>query len=168
VFPTILEASDISASMPKYLEGTSIVPLLKEPNRNWKRAAFSQFPRGNIATIEGYSVRTENYRYTEWWDNEEDKLLATELYDHQIDSLESINVFSDKKYKDHISDLHKILAEGWKNSLPKGMTTEANNPYAPRSISTEGEGSKRKKAWNNYLKMKKELGEKPKLIFKRY
>ena len=41
-----------------------MLPLLKQPQRPWKTAAFSQYPRANH--LMGYSMRTNEYRYTEW------------------------------------------------------------------------------------------------------
>lgn len=46
----------------------------------------------------GYSLRTEQYRYTEWpaWQSTEgpqwDTLAGVELYDHSIDPREDINL----------------------------------------------------------------------------
>ena len=42
IFPTLCELAEIPK--PKHLEGHSFVPLLDEPNRSWKKAAFSQYP----------------------------------------------------------------------------------------------------------------------------
>lgn len=42
MYPTLCELAGVN--LPKHLEGTSFVPLLAQPHRNWKQAAFSQFP----------------------------------------------------------------------------------------------------------------------------
>ena len=42
MYPTLCELADVS--LPPHLEGRSFVPLLNDPNRQWKRAALSQFP----------------------------------------------------------------------------------------------------------------------------
>jgi len=42
MYPTLTELAGLE--MPKHLEGQSFVPLLKNPNRIWKDAVFSQFP----------------------------------------------------------------------------------------------------------------------------
>ena len=86
LYPTLLELT--GHEIPNYLEGTSLVPLLKEPNRSWKSAAFSQFPRGN--SVEGYAIRTDRYRYVAWYrknpvTGERGVLAHRELYDHQTD-----------------------------------------------------------------------------------
>jgi len=39
------------------------MPLVARPSRPWKKAAFSQYPRGKVT---GYSMRTERFRYTEY------------------------------------------------------------------------------------------------------
>jgi iduronate 2-sulfatase len=40
----------------------------------------------------GYSIRTDRYRYTEWYRFNTDSLVVTELYDHRTDSAETINI----------------------------------------------------------------------------
>ncbi|MGQ1910863.1 sulfatase [Marinifilum sp. RC60d5] len=42
MYPTLCDLTGIDK--PKNLEGTSFKPLLKNPDREWKKAAFSQFP----------------------------------------------------------------------------------------------------------------------------
>jgi len=42
MYPTLLEYCNVEA--PDHLEGQSFLPLLKNPDMNWKKAVFSQFP----------------------------------------------------------------------------------------------------------------------------
>ncbi|QDS98490.1 sulfatase [Adhaeretor mobilis] len=42
MYPTLCELADLP--LPKHIEGHSFAPLLDEPERTWKKAAFSQFP----------------------------------------------------------------------------------------------------------------------------
>ena len=46
-------------------EGSSLMPLIRNPYASWKNAAFSQFP-SRSRKIMGYSMTTSEYRYTEW------------------------------------------------------------------------------------------------------
>lgn len=167
IYPTLIEAAN-AGSLPSYLEGTSFLPLMTQPNMPWKKAAFSQFPRGMLAQKEGYSIRTDKFRYTEWWDNEHDKLLLTELYDHQKDPIESVNVAELPEYKEVVKTHHQMLVDGWKASLPEGVTNLSNNVLAPRSVGWGGEGKSRKDEWENYLKQMAKEGKEPVIYFKRY
>ena len=42
LFPTLCDLANVSK--PKHLEGQSFLPLLNDPNKQWKKAAFSQYP----------------------------------------------------------------------------------------------------------------------------
>ncbi|MHC4542501.1 MAG: sulfatase-like hydrolase/transferase, partial [Planctomycetota bacterium] len=63
IYPTLCEACGLA--LPGHLEGLSMMPLLHHPDRQWKKAAFSQYPRGKVM---GYTMRTRRFRYTEWQD----------------------------------------------------------------------------------------------------
>jgi arylsulfatase A-like enzyme len=79
IYPTLCDAAGLSK--PDGLEGASFLPLLDDPARAWKRAAFSQYPRKGQQVM-GYSMRTDRYRYTEWqenWKSDSPKVLAREL-----------------------------------------------------------------------------------------
>ena len=79
MFPTLCSIAGIK--ILEWLEGLSMEPLFEDSTQKWKRAAFSQFPRGTF--IEGFSVRTQDYRYTEWRDYKSAKVKARELYDNR-------------------------------------------------------------------------------------
>ncbi|MBC8190546.1 MAG: sulfatase-like hydrolase/transferase [Puniceicoccaceae bacterium] len=115
------------------LEGTTFLPLLEDPEQPWKSVAFSQYQRsiqrktdypsdvavnsgngaGGSGKGMGYSIRTDRYRYTEWWRTNGDygqfgdsnfdpdgsrvisgvtKASFVELYDYQNDPRETENL----------------------------------------------------------------------------
>ena len=111
MYPTIADVCGLKA--PSTLEGTSLKPLLDNPERSWKAGAFTQVMRKNF---EGRSVRTERYRYTEWGDGKE----GAELYDHDTDPREIHNLAKDPKYAAKVEEMKKLLHEGWEAARPKG------------------------------------------------
>ena len=69
MFPSLCELADVE--IPDYMQGTSFVPLLEDPKRPWKKAAFSQFHRrprhaANGKRYMGYGMNTKQYHYIEW------------------------------------------------------------------------------------------------------
>ena len=130
-FPAIPICPEVSSHVELCAEGTSFLPIISNPNKSWKKAVFSQYPRfvfsGEIRM--GYTVRTERYRYTEWvptveceyrprW-GEGDK-QDVELYDHAIDLQENRNVASLPEYQQEVVRLHHVLRDGWRHVIPAG------------------------------------------------
>jgi len=128
IYPTLCEMAGFP--VPGYLQGTSFVPLLENPDIEWKTAAFSQFLLGRFGPPEtrlhermGYSIRTDRFRYVEWysWNKEEKikgELLDRELFDHLIDPQENKNRVNDLEYKNTVELISKQLELGWRNALP--------------------------------------------------
>ncbi len=113
IYPTLSEICNLPT--PGHLEGLSMVPLLKEPDLPWKKAAFSQYPRGKVM---GYTMRTRSFRYTEWKNRETGKVLARELYDHRKDPQENVNVAARSEYEEDVQRLSRMLKSGWRAALP--------------------------------------------------
>lgn len=95
LFPTLTELCDIPN--PDGLAGTSLVPLLKNPDIAAKQFALTQiprpnYPRGKPPVHMGYSIRTDELRYTEWRNFQTDQVVSRELYDHSRDPLETKNI----------------------------------------------------------------------------
>ena len=97
-----------------------IAPLLDDPKRPWKAAAFSQYPRGGKETVPlmGYAIRTDRYRYVEWRTRGGGEVVARELYDHRTDPDEDVNVAGDAANEEVVEKLAERLAAGWKQNTP--------------------------------------------------
>lgn len=118
IYPTLCELCGLE--LPSHLEGTSMAPLLDDPDRPWKKAAFSQYPHPSaLATkIMGYSMRTDRYRYTQWQNIETGDVTARELYDHQTDPNENTNIAANPDKKQLVAHLGRMLREGYKTARP--------------------------------------------------
>ena len=112
IYPTLCDLCGLP--LPEGLEGTSFAPLLDDPKRPWKAAAFSQYPRGRYM---GYSLRTARYRYTEWGSLGEPP-AAVELYDHDNDPAENVNVALRPANKPLVAKLSDMLHKGWRAARP--------------------------------------------------
>ncbi|MBN2448998.1 MAG: sulfatase [Lentisphaeria bacterium] len=123
VYPSLAEACGLP--IPGDLEGISLMPLLDDPERPWKTAAFSQFPRDRTASrhrghgdFTGRTIRTDRYRYVEWLEWETKAVVARELYDHHADRAEMTNVAYREAYAVAVAELSRLLEAGWRAALP--------------------------------------------------
>lgn len=109
LYPTLTELCGLPS--PAELEGTSFVPLLEDPKRPWKPAAFTEVSRGGAltATVKldpakmGYAVRTARWRYIEWFDG------SAQLYDHDRDPFEYRNLAGDPKHAQTVAEMKRLL-----------------------------------------------------------
>ena len=132
LYPTALDLCGLP--IPDYMEGTSFVPLLQDASISWKKAAFSQFPRNDK---EGYSMRTNDFRYTQWR-TRDDKLIFEELYDERENLLESKNVADAPEYKSILDSHREMFARGWKAALPPGVVNRSDLPRGDDSWYYQG------------------------------
>ena len=126
MFPSLCELADIP--VPDYMQGTSFLPLISDPDLKWKDAAFSQFHRRPKVSADGkrymgYSINTHSHHYIEWygWDPEQGErgdFKSAELYDSVNDKHETTNLISDKGYESVVDELSKQLAAGWEAAKP--------------------------------------------------
>jgi len=101
------------------LEGTSFKPLIENPQRPWKKAAFSQYPHGmkGRGQMMGHSLRTDRYRLTEWLSKDKGE-GEIELYDYQTDPGENVNIAGRPENAELVKQLTKLLHDGWRAALP--------------------------------------------------
>lgn len=119
IYPTLAELAGLS--LPAHLEGISLVPILRDPTKIVKTAAFSQYPRPNKGQrLMGYAMRTDRYRFTRWVErNDHTKLVAVELYDHQTDPQENTNIAHDPKNAALVAQLTAQWEQGWRGAKKK-------------------------------------------------
>jgi iduronate 2-sulfatase len=117
IFPTLCELTGLQ--IPDNRDGLSLVPLMNEPSKEIKKYSVSQYGRKrDKQSIEGYSIRTKRYRYTEWLSDfkdtheySEDKIAGKELYDYEKDPLETVSRIDDPAYRDVQAEMKKLLME---------------------------------------------------------
>lgn len=138
MYPTLSELAGLP--LPDHLEGTSFVPLLTEPERPWKSAAFSQYYRRGIANYRvnplaidtplgyrdypktgtmGYTMRTDRYRFTLWEEHGNPAVnRGIELYDHLLDPAENVNIAVHPEQAELVAELTQKLRAGWVAAQP--------------------------------------------------
>jgi arylsulfatase A-like enzyme len=136
IFPTLCDLAGLS--VPTYLDGKSLMPIMKNNDEIVKEFSVSQYPRSGGdsekerlgyagAKVMGYSIRTNQYRYTIWMGNDfrssqkfdNSMIIGEELYDYVNDPEEKENVFNEKKYSSISSDLKNKMLEFFKTQEVK-------------------------------------------------
>lgn len=97
IYPTLIELTH-QESKP-YLDGVSLLPILKGETTEVKNFALSQIVRPYHDAINsitpdtmGYSLRTEEFRYVEWINTKNSNVFSRELYLMSNDLTEKENV----------------------------------------------------------------------------
>lgn len=101
IYPSLCELTGLP--LPSHLQGRSFLPLMQEPNREWKQAAIGRFRDGD-------TIRTDQYRFTEYTAN--GKFKACMLYDHKVDPQEDRNISEQEENQEVVKSLSDRLHEG--------------------------------------------------------
>jgi arylsulfatase A-like enzyme len=99
VYPTVAELSGLTPQ--DFLQGQSLMSLLNDPStQNWnKPMAFT------ISRSGGESIRTKNWRYTQWGFGKK----GQELFDRKIDPGEFTNLAKNPEYAKRLADMKQQL-----------------------------------------------------------
>ena len=121
IYPTLAELAGLP--LPQHLEGVSFKPVLDDPQRAWKSAAFSQYPRNagksGVGQLMGYAMRTERYRLVVWVARDDHaKIDAIELYDHTLDPQENTNIAKAPGNNELVDRLLVQWRKGWPGAKP--------------------------------------------------
>jgi arylsulfatase A-like enzyme len=100
MYPTLADLCGLP--QPDWLEGTSLRPLLENPEAAWNRPAFTVQSRGWFI---GRSIRTERWRYTEW----DEGRRGAMLFDHEQDPHEMHNLIKDPAQQHVVAELQQQL-----------------------------------------------------------
>jgi uncharacterized sulfatase len=111
IYPTLASLANLRP--PGNLEGQSLVPLLNDPSRAWKSAAFSVMtaPDG----IVGRCAVTDRYRYIRWTGPHP----GEELYDRQTDPKEYKNLAGIAQHAQLLEKMRRVLDAGWQAARAK-------------------------------------------------
>ena len=91
IFPTLCDLTGIDT--PDFVQGESLLPLLKNPTAKPDRVAHSQYYRNlDGGEYMGYAMRTRTHRFVEWREFGTGRVTARELYDHRENHTEAVNV----------------------------------------------------------------------------
>jgi len=136
IFPTLCDLAGLT--VPTYLDGKSLMPIMKNNNEIVKEFSVSQYPRSGGdpeterlgyagAKVMGYSIRTSQYRYTVWMGSnfrssqkfDKNLIIGEELYDYINDPEETENVVNEKNYNSISGELKNKMLEFFKTQEVK-------------------------------------------------
>jgi arylsulfatase A-like enzyme len=101
LYPTL--ASFAGLTSPDYVDGVNLRKVIEDPSQHVKETAFSQIKRGNI---EGFSVRTDRWRYIEWNAGGQ---RSAQLFDEENDPAEMANLAMEPAHAETVAGLHRLL-----------------------------------------------------------
>lgn len=104
LYPTLCDLAGLSK--PEHLQGSSFANLLDDPKLDKQAFALSQYTRFSGM---GHSVRTKDFRYTEWRKLKGGELIHKALYDLCDGEIETTNVVNDKALAEVVGRLSAIL-----------------------------------------------------------
>jgi len=116
LYPTLTELCGLSDKQPKILQGSSLAGILKGEKTEEKESVAYTITGGKGATI-----RTDRWRYTRWGEKVEKG--NEELYDHDNDPEEHVNLADDSQKQKVLNEMRKKFElareKAQSSSIPK-------------------------------------------------
>jgi uncharacterized sulfatase len=111
LYPTLVSLSGLPYRSG--LDGIDLRPVLDDPSRPNKDAAYTMTTRGDspaqdhskVMSYQGRSVRADRWRYTEW----DGGKRGMELYDHENDPHEWRNLANVPEYAETVEQMKQLL-----------------------------------------------------------
>jgi uncharacterized sulfatase len=111
IYPTVLELAGLPPA--SHVEGRSLVPLLRQPDRDWPQPAFSQLPLQErlpggariTEEMQGRSVRDGRWNYVAWDGG------AEALFDLQSDPYQMQNLAARPEHAATLGAMQKLLKD---------------------------------------------------------
>ena len=118
IYPTLAELCGLKP--PAYLDGRSLVPLLKDPKASWESTALTGLCDKTKTDLAYITIRHELGRYTRYGAKEE------EFYDTTKDTHEWINQIANPDYATTVNKLRALVPsfEAAAKPLPSALTPE--------------------------------------------
>ena len=117
IYPTLAELAGLDKPKgPQPIDGLSMVPVLKAPEKQIKDYAYHSFLKSRHI---GQAIRTDRYRLVKWTSIEDESKVEWELYDYKEDPLETKNMYDPKS---------KVVKE---------LTAIINSQPAPKKLATK-------------------------------
>lgn len=106
IYPTLVELAGLSQPINSQpMDGTSLVPVLQNPDERVRDYAYHAFDRGGRM---GRAIRTDKYRLVEWKEIDTERETADiELYEYSTGQVEIENIA--EEYPGIVQELREIL-----------------------------------------------------------
>ncbi len=117
IYPTLSELAGLK--QPDHLEGKSFVPLLHEPDMDWKDFVICKYR-------DGLTIKTRDFSYTEW-SRSDSAIYARMLYDHHLDLEENTNISEQDKNRELMKTMSRMMTENRGDDFNRFPSEENNN-----------------------------------------
>ena len=109
IYPTMVELCGLKA--PKnQLDGTSLVPILKNPKLEGRKHVF-------IKRTNGYTLKTKAFSYTEFIRSTDNSVMDKMLYDHRENKVENVNIVYNKDFQSIATQMSQILHSAYQKNI---------------------------------------------------
>ena len=109
IYPTLVELCALKAPK-KQLDGTSLMPILKNPKLEGRKHVF-------IKRTNGYTLKTKAFSYTEFIRPTDNSILDKMLYDHRENKVENTNIVYKKEFQSIAAQMSQTLHSAYQKNI---------------------------------------------------